>query len=347
MLLPISSIIGYIFAMSSIFRPIGGWIVEYILKLDARSHGFAAGCFSMSDERFQIMCNLFAHSTLERLGSQTDLSALLLNGRHSEIIRRTIPRGAPGLRGLLSRAGRRAWPQSFYLELALVMTAGNRRCRAALMLVDEISPDTLAAIVQMHDDLIDHRIGQAVGNGRRARELAISYAYLKDRVPASFALAARLRSASSMERAGSVLRAACFAARLPTNPVPLTSVFSPITDGKMLRQVARDFRNCLREHILYSIAGMSAFAIGDIDGERAVIHLRRMENGWCLAGLHGINNASPSPSFRRKVISALVDLDVLSETNQEHTAWRSLRSLTEPWFLFDDELDNEMGAWRG
>ena len=60
-----------------------------------------------------------------------------------------------------------------------------------------------------------------------------------------------------------------------------------------LKQLGREFRNCMSSYIASVMEGRSAFAVVEVEAARAVAHLRLRDGTWELEDVFGPENEVP------------------------------------------------------
>nr|WP_321359220.1 hypothetical protein [uncultured Hyphomonas sp.] len=233
-----------------------------------------------------------------------------------------------GLMKALSRLGETLWEAADY-DLLLSLFSDENTAQV-LRHTDEIRPAQLRLIRILPVLLRRSKILRHIPDSKGAVEdLAAAFGLavrMRGQTQAA-SVARRWERAASPERlfdmAADDLQPARFGNML--SPPDLPPAFFRVTDRKMLGQVAREFRNCLRDFTGDIAAGRMAVYVLQDGVERAVLALRQDPVGWRLAEAKGKGNMD----LREETLRFIVDAVERAGGRTGESSWTLARRLHE------------------
>lgn len=254
------------------------------------------------------------------------LGELALTGRLRWAIRAVVgDEGPAGLERALSRLGETAWTPEDYR--ALLRLLADPKAAKVLRHAAAIDAETVRSLSRMPPPM-GEAAGLALTLGREGvAVLREAFEALRFRSGEAAALAAAGRWAQA--RSAKALFEAVRDDLYPepaAPPHPGTARLKPIRSKRALREAARRFRNCLRDHTPYAASGWSAYYEWAGPPAAVVEISRDAIFGWRLEQARLASNAAVPEAIREELVSELALMGV----HVGRSSWELERALTAP-----------------
>jgi hypothetical protein len=269
--------------------PIAGWALDAIAHLDGYWPGLAGHFLRASDERRQVIAAFVAAVRIEA-DEAAVAGEFLAAADHRTILHLAYGDVPKGLRGALARSGSQPHEPTYYVDLFNILfdpaqhrvaeiirrlpTLDRTRIDIARLLPPEIC---FVSVIMRLDDVEEARdLVQAVGI---MEERGVSRANL-----------VRALGTSKEADLGKVVGRWALAMSFPSNPIPACAGFRPIRNGRELRRVALQYRNCGRRYLTQALEGDNAFGELQHAGSSVLLHLVKRDGVWTYESAYAARN---------------------------------------------------------
>jgi len=293
-------------------KAIDGWALREALRIERELPGFLLWLIEASalqrQTAFLLMSEALSHQ--QDLGHPRLSNLKNLRDHRVRAVLRTAFGSLPaGLLGALGRLSADPLPRHYYRRIFATLAKGGARARALLQIPGQLDFGAIRAVYELDEAALHPAVVQEVKTGRSvgAINLVLKWA----RTISSTATDERLRQSVVILRGDArklVRRWAAAMDRLPyDHPIAADDPdFRPLLTGAEMIEVARQFRNCLREQIPLVAVGQAAFAVAR-SGQPMVFQLRPMTEGWVLVDCWHAANNDPLSAVKARLRRILRD----------------------------------------
>ena len=329
--------------MIKTIAPISGWILDYIVALDAALPGFAGAYLRASVERRQVIACYLATPGLNALEGEEASAAtaqFLMRAQHRDILAKAFHTVPQGLRGALARSGPQPHKPRFYgLLQEMLSSPSHDRVIPTIRHYYRLDLTCLRVIRQLPAEVCNPVIVKALDNIGPAADLAKIIALFAEGGLDRAAMTAAFDRVKSDDALRKTVQRWALKTILPPHPIPASEDYHPITSSARLGETGRRFRNCMAQYIPGALDGVDAFALFKPQSSKRgmIVHLQRRDDVWHIEGLFGPQNTRPDPELHGAGSAYLAEHGV-SKRPREQTPtgpWAALGRFTSP-YLFGD-----------
>ena len=269
-------------------EPISGWMLNRIVSLDTKRPGFAGYMLRASVERRQVVAAfLAATKTTDHVDEE--LVSILMEGRHSAIIRLAYGHVAAGFRGALAKCGAQPHDREFYPRLWELLNSGPKHIITAIQRATMLDPNRLSIITSLPFDLCDSHISSKIKDKAQAADIVLAVDLLERRGLNRVEIIEALRRSTKLS---DTIKRWSLRMPFPAGPIRACDAYRPIVDGLDLAATAKRYRNCSRRYFTSLLSAEHAFGEFHHDGQDVLISFDRSQGYWLIEGVYGHRNGN-------------------------------------------------------
>ena len=293
----------------STIKPLVGWALDTVVKLDGHWPGAAGAFLRASDERRQVVAALLSSKPIPADPRTAGAFAEFVSrADHRAILCMAYGDVPIGLRGALGRAGHQPHEPRFYTYLHHVLLRPRHpRMMTVIAQLESIDMTRLRIASRLPEDLCTLGIVRVIDSLAMARDINALINLLIANGIDRAALVESLGRVSTGRQLRGLWQRWALKAVFPSHPLAECACYIPVRCGKELRQLARRYRNCAERYIVAALDGRTAFGEFVWGSKRAVIELKRRDKHWVLENVHGRDNGIVRSELRAAAISFLAE----------------------------------------
>lgn len=269
-------------------EPISGWMLNRFVALDSVRPGFAGYMLRASIERRQVVAAFLATAEPTKHANE-EVVHILMEGRHSAILRLAYGHVPVGFRGALAKCGSQPHDREFYQRLWELLTHGPQHVITAIQRTPTLDPDRLSIITSLPVDLSDSRISAKIKDKAQAADIVLAVDLLERRGLDRTEIVEALRRSTKL---ADTIKRWSFRMPFPAGPIRACDGYRPIIDGLDLAATAKRYRNCSRRYFTALLSAEHAFGEFQHDGQNVLISYDRSQGYWLIEGVYGHRNGN-------------------------------------------------------
>jgi hypothetical protein len=318
-----------------VIEPLSGWLLSRIVQMDAASpkSGFAGFMLRASIERRQVVAAFLA-ATEPTNHANEEVVYILMEGRHSAILRLAYGYVTAGFRSALARCGAQTHERAFYPRLWELLNSGSQHIVIAIQRAPELDPDRLSIITSLPVDLCDSRINTKINDKAQAADIVLAVDLLERRGLDRADIIEALRRSTKLT---DTIKRWSLRMPFPAGPIRACDGYRPITNGLDLAATARRYRNCSRRYFTSLLSAEHAFGEFRHDEQEVLISYDRSQGYWLVEGVYGYRNENLPASVSDAAYAFAARNGVMTRrmTDRSDNAMQALRRLSRYYADWD------------